>query len=753
MLRRLCLSWCVCPLFFVAGAGEPLPKAARVGPPTFFMPDLERYELAARLKPERNVAIPQNPVSRETYFRWLEASGHFKYAENADKHGQYGPRHLFPVLAKYVQSGERKYGEACVQMLKAFDTWLRDEVAKTGWHSMFIDEPYALGIYERYLSRGGLLDRNKDGWFREMVLFMARNIHVWGTKPIEWRGPMHRAQCEGVMKGLAARWYPDAPEAAHWKTYAETVYQDFWRYKDFPPNDTGYCFAIILPLAMRAELSGDDTYFTDPGMKPMWDRLLFEVSPDGAVIPYGAHNGWDSAAAYRLLLLEMAAAKTRDGRYRFAAHRLMNYLLYQQERLKTHHILDGPDSTERIALAYLLADDAVKPVQPDAGSCVLHRKETLRMRAKSPEKYLGPLDPSPDKNQICCGLICTEKVMPSKLVLRGGWNPGDFFALVDLFPRHDPLNVPGLLGITRWGAALTTTISAKGDSDENRLMLRDLSGKVALRKNTDPSLADPYYQEVALPVFHDLPQATFARVVVSNYQGLPVSHTREFVFVKSGLLVCRDTAVFEAAFPAEAALVFNTQNVGPRIGANWAVTFLNGPVAATIPLRNPPVDLLVWFAPSADRKLEVVDRTSTDPRTSSVPAQLRYVWRGDAQPGQPIVFTQVYRPQPAVYERTKTNAPGKPVPADGDPPRFEALVDTPAATLLQLEGEGDTVEWVLCNAAGKRIGAGPFSSDARYAYVRSTGNKIESFSAYEATFLRLGEQDVMRAEKRENAQR
>ncbi|MGD0090300.1 MAG: hypothetical protein ABSE73_10305 [Planctomycetota bacterium] len=752
MVRSLCCSWLVCPLFLTTLAGEPLPNAERVGPATFFMPDLERYEVAAHLRPERNAVVPQDAVTRETYFRWLEASGHFKYADNADKHGQYGPRHLFPVLAKYVQSGERKYGEACVQMLKAFDAWLRADVAQNGWHSMFIDEPYGLGLYERYLSRGGLLDRNKDAWFREMVLFMARNLHVWGTKPIEWRGPMHRAQCEGVMKDLAARWFSDAPEATHWKEYAQTVYQDFWRFKDCPPNDTGYYFAIILPLAMRAELCGDDTYFTDPGMKPVWERLMLEVSPDGAVVPYGAHNGWDAHAAARLLLLEMVAAKTRDGRYRFAAHRLMNYLLYQQERFKMHHILDGPDSTERLALAYLLADDTVKPQQPDAGSCILYRKETLRMRQKSPSKYLGPLDPSPDRNQICCGLICTDKVLPSKLVLRSGWNPGDFFALVDLFPRHDPLNAPGILGLTRWGSALTTTISAKGDSDENKLMIRDLSGK-AQRKNSDPDLADPYYQELTVPVFHDSPSATFARVTLSNYQGLPATHTREFVFIKSGLLVCRDSAAFEAAFPAEAAVVFNTQNVGPRIGAHWAVTFLNGPIAASIPVKNPPVDLLVWFAPSANRRLEVVDRTASDPRTTSVPAQLRYVWKGEAQPGQPIAFTQVYRPQAAVYERTKTNAPGKPVPADADPPRIEALVDTPAVSLLRLEGDGEEIEWVLCNSQGEQVSAGPFSSDARYASLRTAGQKVASYSVYDATFLRLGDQDVMRTAKRENAQR
>ena len=59
-------------------------------------------------------------------------------------------------------------------------------------------------------------------------------------------------------------------------------------------------------------------------------------------------------------MLELLAARTRDGRYRFAAHKLMNNMLYQQDRYLTHHILAGPGSTEQVAVAYLLADDETR---------------------------------------------------------------------------------------------------------------------------------------------------------------------------------------------------------------------------------------------------------------------------------------------------------------------------------------------------------------------------------------------------------
>ncbi len=324
-------------------------------------------------------------------------------------------------------------------------------------------------------------------------------------------------------------------------------------------------------------------------------------------------------------MLELLAAKTGDGRYRYAAHKLMNYLLHQQDRYMTHHILAGPETTEQIAIAYLLADDTLKPVRPEAGSRILYRKETLRLRNKeAAAKYLKDLDPRPDKADICCLLIVTDKEEPAKMVLRSGWNQGDFFALVDLFPRHDPLNVTGIIGLTRWGAPLTQTFSAKGSSDENRLAVEDLGGTAPMRFNTDPALNDAYYQEVTIPDFADLKGATFATVTVTDYQGFPIRLTREFLFVKNRFLVARDIPEFEEGFLAQVGPVWNTQNVGPQLGDTWANTFFASARASaegSVGLHTPPQDLLVYFTPQPGCRLQVVDRTAVDPRALTVPAE------------------------------------------------------------------------------------------------------------------------------------
>jgi len=132
--------------------GEPeLPQPLRVGPPTFSMPDLQRYEQYARQPPEKKHPIPQHEITRETYYLWLTDSGHLRYVEKP-QHGKYGPRHLLPVLARYVRTGEEEYGRACMSMLKDYHRSLDKRIEQQSWHHDYMDEPTLIGLYRRYLA-------------------------------------------------------------------------------------------------------------------------------------------------------------------------------------------------------------------------------------------------------------------------------------------------------------------------------------------------------------------------------------------------------------------------------------------------------------------------------------------------------------------------------------------------------------------------------------------------------------------------
>lgn len=123
-----------------------------------------------------------------------------------------------------------------------------------------------------------------------------------------------------------------------------------------------------MPLTCGDQSLGDDRAVTDPGMQRLWRRLMTEVTPDGAVNPHGPNGGWNSTAGFRLFALELAAAKTRNGEYRYAAHKVMNYLRYQAGPIMGDGSLREHEVGQHVALAWLFADDSVAPVMPPPGS-------------------------------------------------------------------------------------------------------------------------------------------------------------------------------------------------------------------------------------------------------------------------------------------------------------------------------------------------------------------------------------------------
>ena len=449
----------------------------------------------------------------------------------------------------------------------------------------------------------------------------------------------------------------------------------------------------------------------------------------------------------------------------------MNYLLYQKERLRVSNSAFGRETTEKIALAYLFTDDSIRPEMPSPASQVLYRKQVLRLGGKEDAvHFLKDLDPSPDKAHPCCNMVLTDDVVPSKLVLRSGWNPGDLYALVDLYIGSDPLNPGGIIGLTRWGAPFTQVCSAKGSSVENRLNIEDLSGKAPRRYRKVPNCVigeswgrggwkdgESASAHLEVPLFEDLERVTFASVTVTDWQAFPVKVTREYAFIKNRFLLVRDVAEFEEGFEARIGPVWNTQNVGPQIGAHWANTFFSDPVGenGNIQMKSPPLDLLVYHAPQPGYRLQVVDRTEIDARTAMVPAQVRYIWQGKAKAGQKLHFTQVYYPHAPYRWRVVSNLVGAQrewiggeTGATAGAAGIKMLIDTSETSIARVSVEEDRAEWIVCNPGGTRVEAGGLSTDARYAYVDAIKGKPVVASAVGATFLSLDGAEVLRHQVR-----
>ena len=644
-------------------------RVQRVGPPRMYSPSVERYRYGhTNVSNPEFYPIPRESVTRASYLRCIEETRPADIARRPNR-GMDGPRAFMPVLVKYMQTGEAMWADACIAMLKAFHEEMERQVAERKWFWQFEHPAALIPLYREYLVEGGAMEPDAT-WFRDIWLYYCRHLHVWDTEPVEWRGGCHRSMPEGYAKGLAAKWYPDIPEAAHWQNYSELVFGDFWRTKDVPQNDTGYMMGPIIILTCGGDQwTGDDRVYVDPGMRRLWDRLMVEVTPDGAINPYGPNGGWNSTADYRIAMLERIAAKTGDGRYRFAAHKLFNYLRYQSRKPgpSGYRLDDG--SFWLIALAWLFADDSVEPVRPDGGSLWTRRIEAARIPHTDKtltERLLGNADPRENFGHICCSWYMTGKEWPDKLLLRSGWNPGDLFVLVELHPTSFPANPGGIMGLNRWGAPFTQIVTSKGASVENRALIEDVAGTAKRRYHPDERRIDEFWHGGTMPdicsevtYFKETPQATYARIRVQNMDGLPVLYEREFVFAKNHFLATREIVTFEESFPARVAPLWNTHNIGPQLGSHWANTFIHEPIGdnGTRSMKAPPVDLLVWFAPRADCRLQVVDRLAEDPRAEACSNQLRYVWEGTPACGQKLVFTQVYYPHPPYRSRATSNNP------------------------------------------------------------------------------------------------
>jgi len=720
----------------VGEGGKKAPAVRDLTAPKHYMPDLTRYDTQKRA--DKLLGKPK-PVTRQDYLAFIyEESPYAPKAiiETPDR-GHYGVRHAFPALAHYAASGDKALGRAIKKCLRLYDTAVRNDVKKDGWQWRYMHDPTLLCMYRKVFQEKKSWSPADEKWFKGFFPWMCRTVHVWGTKPDFWRGPMHRSTGEAMMKRLAVAMYPDVPEAAVWKRYVELQWGDVWPYRDNPINDTGYFNGQAFPMALGAHLLGMKEVFADARMRKFWDRLIHMTGPDGSIIPFGPQSGWNAGDGERLMFLELAATHTGDGRYRFAAHRIFNYMRSQADVLRGNHMLDH-FSQLGVAVAYLVADDSIKPVEPEAGSIVLHHAETLRVKGKEGAKhYLKDLDPDPLKAQICCSLIVTEKQLPFKLCLRSGWKPGDLYMLVDLFPRHDPMNVGGVLGMVRYNSVLTHTVNSKHVTDwQNMFRVEDLSGMATSVINPNPHTVDAYYMDVSVPSFEDRKAATHAVVRVKDYNGFPMTLQREFFFVKNRFCLVRDTATFREAFLARLGPNWRTQNIGPRVGKNWANTFVSAPQAFGQVFHQPGMDLLVYHAPRPDRQLVIGD--APIPKWKVLPYTLRYVQEGLVKAGMPYAFTHLLLP-------SFPTPPGAGAhPADG----VTVLADDAEKSVWRIRSGKDREEWVVLNASGKAVDVAGLVTDARQAYVDLTGGKPTRVLVLDGTHLTVSGENIFRQAKR-----
>ena len=465
-------------------------------------------------------------------------------------------------------------------------------------------------------------------------------------------------------------------------------------------------FRFMIPIYFY---TGDwDAFLKIKGFRRAMDRYVEMTSPSGACPPFGNCGGWP-AIGDSIWVFELISRITRDGRYRWTSHRTAEYAYnHMDARLKQYY----PTYTGLIrnfVLAYLFADDSVKPrVAPP------HSRVTWR----HPNKHLS-LDERLKRPGIARHVMDATRWIPDKVVLSQNSKAQSFWGLVDLLPSggHTGETPGNLIALMIHDAALLAgqDYYSVAPQHHNTVWIEDLEG---VSQDPRPVIVD-------VPIFIDDPMLTFVRIRTRRYQHLPVVYTRDVLFYKRGFVVVKDRVTFEATMKVRLGPGFQTRCLGPQCGTNWFNTYYdqlwvsglynNGGQAT----RNPSWDLLVYFSPRAHRRHDVVDRYADNPCRPS-PVRVRQTWSGMARVGQTIVFTTVLLPHAPTFKPTELLDPP---PGSKETQRLTVAVDRDDLTVIQAVTEVDPwhkfryENWIVLNDTGKLAGAGPIETDGLVAAV------------------------------------
>lgn len=668
------------------------------------------------------LTVPRQLVMRKDYVEFIRHRA--KDIESVQDHGKYGARRALPALAVFaIEEDPVKAARLAADIkktLRYFTDWAKSEVSTTGGvHPL--DGVHLVPHYFRELRRRGYLTPEDEIWARSLILMFREYGYAWSPKDGLWRGSHHRAQAQGVAHALAASYYSSEPGAPDWAQYAETVWDDWWSFRDIAMNDAGYFLSSMLLIMSCADLLDREEVFTDVQMLPFFERLMEEVTPDGVVIPYGSSGGYNSYPGRRIYALELASRYTRDGRYRWVAHRLMNHL---QARTLSGYQFPLEYDIEELALASLCCDDSVAPQQPQSGSRLSWRKETIGLSdAKFQEMF-------PGAGRLDCGWYMTQRSMPNKLIMRSGWNPGDLYMLVDCYVRHAPLNPTAILGLERHSASFAEMHSEKNSSRENAVFIEDVSNTVTFlgRKGFSGEKVVPWGwlgMSADVPVLADHALATHAQISVGKYMGYAIDQKREFLFIKNRFVLVRDETIFREAFRARLGPVWNTQHIGDVSGSNWINTWFTDHYFGAKRYDVPPWDLMVYYGAKPGARF--TEKEISDVSQKSLRSTW-YQWEGDVTPGQRLQFVQVLLPHAPLKNAT------------GLAKGITVLRDEPGVAAVSVS-QNSVLEFALVNSGGQYLevplSGGRVSTDARACYLKFAHGVLESFLVEDSKLLQL----------------
>ncbi|MHB9024072.1 MAG: sugar-binding protein [Armatimonadota bacterium] len=656
--------------------------------------------------PFRPKPAPQpDEVTKAAYLKFIREYGNGakglgkNYLNGSNTSPSLGIQGLYYASFDFAQDKKAEDAELAIALLKKMN---ERNSRYTAWDITKIH------LATKWLANSPYAERMLAETKRAMRLFMPDYTHFTYTN-LE-RGAMNRAMHVAGAAETVLHYVPDLPEADKWRAYIEQVWNDWYEQRDFAENSTNYDpidFDVILewiPLRPNSE-----KIWTDPGVKALFERYMLRTLPLGTIPTHGDALPWNTNWHGWVAPFEVAAARFQDGRFHWAAQRIFSYAVTHAENIWSWSYI-GSMGADRLAAVYDQIDPKVQPVPLTDAVRVTYRHEIdvnqwNKRKPGQPDLFLKP------------------GMMPDKAVFTSGTGKGDLAAFFELSEEagHYLSTTPSLCGLVDHGAVLLHDLAyyEKTPDFHNMIYLEDQEGVPAAGRESTAVLAQAAGSRAAYGAF-----------AVSNFQGFPVTDTREVLLAKNNCLLIKDTVKFTRGFRARLGQAYQLKEVGPAIGDHWVNSYIAIPY--TRPLAdyslgrwyNNPRDLLIYYAPRADRWLELIDRKASL-KIQQLPVRARYCWSGAPADGEEVCFTALLLPHdPSVAADTLARG-------------ITVLTDTPDVTIVRVIGADET-SYLILNRAGTLVTADKLRTDARQALVTVKNGAVNSAWARQTTRLVFG---------------
>jgi len=472
---------------------------------------------------------------------------------------------------------------------------------------------------------------------------------------------------------------------------------------DSTDNSTNYHWVFFrYPVLWHMTEGTLDQLGKHPGYLAALTRYRQHSGPSGVTPHFGDGSGWLTGVGPALAYYELMGRVTKDGRFRWQAHRIAEYLYnhFWPRHNQYHGPQDGVNTG--FCLAWLWADESVKPVERSRASRMTMRPRVVALKPEEEDRPYGFR-----RTKFIADLA------PDKLILSSGNRAESLWSLVELVDKGGHCGqLPGhVASLMRHDAAL---LAGQGYYERSQ----DFNNVVWV-EDLDGVPADPRPIRTEVPRFVEDRDATYVRIRVLRYGKLPVTSERDIVFVKDAFVLVKDRLTFHKAMKVRVGPCWQTRNVGPQSGTSWFNAYYDqlyhtglGQGRGIHAFRNPAWDLLVSFSPRKGYRQSLLDRYDENPYRNS-PVRMRQSWAGIVKAGQVLTFTTVLLPHKPAFDVTPFAK------------RVEFLVDDNDNTLVRVQHDAGPLRreqlqtiWVQLHEGRGAVSAKGWACDARLAVVK-----------------------------------